>query len=73
MGNVFVNNLSPSIDLGAKGQIDGYFPVIDEVLERIDDHTQVVPGHSPITIKQELKDYRNILHAVRDRVAAQGA
>ncbi|MBB5062850.1 MBL fold metallo-hydrolase [Granulicella mallensis] len=71
MGDVFVNNLYPYIDLGAKGRIDGYFPVIDEVLERIDDQTQVVPGHGPIATKQELKSYRDMLHTIRDRVAAQ--
>ena len=71
MGDIFVNNLYPYIDLPAKGRIDGYFPVIDEVLERIDDHTQVVPGHGPITTKQELKSYRDMLSTVRDRVAVQ--
>lgn len=71
MGDIFVNNLYPYIDLAAKGRIDGYFPVIDEVLGRIDDHTQVVPGHGPITTKQELKSYRDMLRAVRDRVAVQ--
>lgn len=73
MGDVFVNNLYPYIDLGANGTIDGYFPVIDEVLGRIDDKTQVVPGHGPLATKQELKAYRDMLQTVRDRVAAQVA
>jgi glyoxylase-like metal-dependent hydrolase (beta-lactamase superfamily II) len=70
LGDVFVNNLYPYIDLGVKGTIDGYFPVIDEVLGRIDDKTQVVPGHGPIATKSELKAYRDMLQTVRDRVAA---
>jgi cyclase len=73
MGDVFVNNLYPYIDLGANGTVDGYFPVIDEVLARIDDKTQVVPGHGPIATKQELKAYRDMIQTVRDRVAAAAA
>lgn len=70
MGDVFVNNLYPYIDLGAKGTVDGYMPVIDEVLARIDDKTQVVPGHGPMATKAELKAYRDMVQTVRDRVAA---
>jgi len=42
MGDIFVNNLFPYIDVGAKGRVDGYLPVIDEVLGMIDDRTLVV-------------------------------
>jgi cyclase len=71
LGDVFVNNLYPYIDLGSNGTIDGYFPVIDAVLARIDDKTQVVPGHGPLASKADLKAYRDMLQTVRDRVAAQ--
>ena len=70
MGDVFVNNLYPYIDLGANGTVDGYFPVIDNVLAVIDDKTQVVPGHGPLATKAELKAYRDMIQTVRDRVAA---
>jgi cyclase len=70
LGDVFVNNLYPYIDLDANGTVDGYFPVIDEVLSRIDDKTQVIPGHGAIATKQELKAYRDMIQTVRDRVAA---
>jgi len=70
LGDVFVNNLYPYIDLDANGTVDGYFPVIDEVLSRIDDKTQVIPGHGPIATRQQLKAYRDMIQTVRDRVAA---
>jgi glyoxylase-like metal-dependent hydrolase (beta-lactamase superfamily II) len=70
MGDIFVNNLYPYIDILAKGTINGYLPVIDEVLAKIDDRTQVIPGHGPVATKQELKAYRDMLQVVRDRVAA---
>ena len=69
LGDVFVNNLYPYIDLDANGTVDGYLPVIDEVLSRIDNKTQVVPGHGPVATKQELKAYRDMIQTVRDRVA----
>lgn len=71
LGDVFVNNLYPYIDLVSNGTIDGYFPVIDAVLARIDDKTQVVPGHGPLASKADLKAFRDMLQTVRDRVAAQ--
>ncbi len=73
MGDVFVNNLYPLIDIASNGTVDGYFPVIDAVLARIDDKTQVVPGHGPVATKHELKAYRDMIQTVRDRVAAQVA
>jgi cyclase len=69
LGDVFVNNLYPFIDIAAKGNVDGYFPVIDEVLSRIDDKTQVVPGHGTLATKTQLKAYRDMIKTVRDRVA----
>jgi glyoxylase-like metal-dependent hydrolase (beta-lactamase superfamily II) len=73
LGDVFVNNLYPyidlDIDLGSNGKIDGYFPAIDEVLARVDE-TQVIPGPGPLATKRELKACRDKLQTVRDRVAA---
>ena len=70
LGDIFVNELYPYIDLGVGGKIDGYLPVIDEVLAKIDDRTQVVPGHGPVTTKAGLKAYRDMLATVRDRIRA---
>jgi len=71
LGDIFVNNLYPLIDIHSGGRIDGYFPVIDEALGMMDDKTIVIPGHGPITDKKQLKAYRDMLQVVRDRVAAQ--
>jgi cyclase len=69
MGDIFVNSLFPYIDVGVGGRVDGYLPVIDEVLAIIDDRTQVVPGHGPVATKQQLRAYREMIQTVRDRVA----
>jgi len=70
VGDVFVNDLYPYIDLDAKGTVDGYLVVIDEVLARINDETRVIPGHGPVATKRELKAYRDMIQTVRDRVKA---
>jgi glyoxylase-like metal-dependent hydrolase (beta-lactamase superfamily II) len=71
LGDVFVNNLYPSIDIRSGGRVDGYFPVIDAALARMDDKTAVIPGHGPVATKAQLKAYRDMIQTVRDRVAAQ--
>jgi cyclase len=73
MGDIFLTDLYPYIDIGADGTIDGYVPVIDEVLGMIDDTTKVVPGHGAVATRADLKAYRDMLLTVRQRVAAQVA
>lgn len=69
LGDVYINGLYPYIDLADHGTIDGYFPVIDEVLAQINDHTRVIPGHGPVATKGELQAYRDMLWTIRQRVA----
>lgn len=68
MGDIYINELYPIIDLAGGGNIDGYLPALDAVLARIDDNTRVVPGHGPIGDKTDLQFYRDMLALIRDRV-----
>jgi cyclase len=70
LGDIYINGLYPYIDLSAKGTIDGYFPVLDDVLARIDAHTLVIPGHGPVSDRGGLQAYRDMLWTIRNRVAA---
>jgi len=40
------------------------------ILDRIDDDTQVIPGHGRRSDQSELRAYHDMLRAVRDRVRA---
>ena len=40
------------------------------ILDRIDDDTQVIPGHGRLSDQSELCAYHDMLRAVRDRVRA---
>lgn len=70
MGDIYINELYPIIDLAGGGNIDGYAPAIDVVLAMIDDDTKVVPGHGPVGDKASLKFYRDMLVDIRDQVKA---
>jgi cyclase len=70
MGDIYINGLYPFVDVGAKGTIDGYFPVLDDVLSKTDSKTIVIAGHGPVSNRAELQAYREMLWTVRNRVAA---
>lgn len=70
MGDVF-NAGYPFIDVDNGGDIDGMISFCEAVLLRIDDNTQVIPGHGPVQDRQALIDYIAMLRTLRNRLAAQ--
>ena len=70
MGDVFFNLMYPFIDLESGGSVNGVVAAVDRVLGMIDGKTKVIPGHGPVTDREGLKAYRDMLAGVRDRVLA---
>lgn len=70
MGDLYISELYPIIDINSGGDINGYVPALDAVLAIIDDNTRVVPGHGRVGSRADLLAYRNMLVTIRDRVAA---
>ena len=70
MGDLYISELYPIIDINSGGDINGYAPAIDAVLAVIDDKTRVVPGHGRVGSKADLVAYRQMIVTIRDRVAA---
>jgi glyoxylase-like metal-dependent hydrolase (beta-lactamase superfamily II) len=68
VGDLFFNGLYPFIDAESGGSIEGVIAGAEEVLDRIDDHTKVIPGHGPLGNKTDLKAYRDMLAAVHERM-----
>jgi glyoxylase-like metal-dependent hydrolase (beta-lactamase superfamily II) len=54
-GDLFFNKIFPYIDLGAGGTVKGYIAAIEVLLSKIEDDTQVIPGHGPLASKQDLE------------------
>ena len=68
MGDVYFNGLYPFIDVDSEGSIDGVIAAVDGVLATIGADTKVIPGHGPLSNPRELRAYRDMLAAIRDRV-----
>jgi cyclase len=70
MGDLFFNGIYPFIDLDSGGSLAGVIAAADLVLGMAKEGTQIIPGHGPVAKKADLQAYRDMLVALRDRVAA---
>jgi glyoxylase-like metal-dependent hydrolase (beta-lactamase superfamily II) len=68
MGDNFFSGRYPYIDLGSGGDIDGLISNVTMALELIDEKTKIIPGHGAISSKTDLREYKDILVILRDRV-----
>jgi cyclase len=67
-GDVYFNGMYPFIDVNAGGSIDGMIAACDRILGLARSDTKIVPGHGLLSTPDELRAYRQMLAAVRDRV-----
>ncbi|MDJ0653424.1 MAG: MBL fold metallo-hydrolase [Xanthomonadales bacterium] len=68
MGDLFFHKMYPFIDLGSGGNANGVIAAVDKALTLADAETQVIPGHGPLTDRDGLQGYRDMLVTIRDRV-----
>jgi glyoxylase-like metal-dependent hydrolase (beta-lactamase superfamily II) len=69
-GDIYWNGVYPFIDYSTGGSIDGTIRGADTTLAATTDQTIIIPGHGqPVSNRSELKDYRDMLVAIRDNVA----
>jgi glyoxylase-like metal-dependent hydrolase (beta-lactamase superfamily II) len=69
-GDTWWNGHYPFIDYSTGGSIDGMIRAAEANVARVTDKTIVIPGHGPIGNKSQLIEYRDVLAAIRGRVAA---
>jgi glyoxylase-like metal-dependent hydrolase (beta-lactamase superfamily II) len=70
VADTFWNGHFPFIDYSTGGSIDGMIRAAEANVARVTDKTIVIAGHGPIGNKSQLIEYRDMLVAVRERVAA---
>jgi len=70
VGDTFWNGYYPFIDYSTGGSIDGMIRATEANLTKVTDKMIVIPGHGAIGDKSQLASYRDLLAAVRDKVAA---
>lgn len=68
MGDTYFKGRYPFIDLSSGGSIDGIINAANQALFIIDEETVIIPGHGTLSNKKELREYRDVLMVVRDRV-----
>ena len=70
VGDTFWNGIYPFIDYSTGGSIDGMIAASDANLAATTDETIIIPGHGkPVSNKAELKEFRDMLVAIRENVA----
>lgn len=70
MGDTFFAGRYPFIDLSSGGSIDGVIAAAEAAMALADENTRIIPGHGPLSSLDDLESYRDVLSAVRQRVAA---
>jgi glyoxylase-like metal-dependent hydrolase (beta-lactamase superfamily II) len=68
MGDTYFATGYPFIDVSTGGHVDGIIGVADRVLAGCKPGTIVIPGHGPVSNCDQLRTYRDMVAAVRDRV-----
>jgi len=67
-GDIVVFGRYPNIDFAYGGSIDGMIRGVDEVIAFAKDDTKIVPGHGPLGTKAMIREYRQMLVDVRERI-----
>jgi len=70
MGDTFFNGTFPFIDTDLGGNVEGVIAAAEKVLALSKGTTRIIPGHGAVASPDDLRAYRDMLIAVRDRVRA---
>jgi glyoxylase-like metal-dependent hydrolase (beta-lactamase superfamily II) len=71
VGDTYWNGIYPFIDYSTGGSIDGMIAASEANLGAATENTIIIPGHGkPVSNKSELKDFRDMLVDIRNKVAA---
>ncbi len=68
MGDLFFQRNYPYIDLDSGGSVQGYLDGVESVLRWIPADARVIPGHGEATDVLGLREYRDMLAALVERV-----
>jgi len=69
MGDIFVRYGVPFIDVQHGGDTDGMISTCERIISIADEHTIIIPGHGPVSNKQDLISYTDMIKTIRHRIA----
>lgn len=67
-GDVGFNGMYPFIDYSTGGRVDGMIAAANRILTMCDSTTKIIPGHGSVMTTEQLKQYRDMLTDMADRV-----
>jgi cyclase len=71
MGDTYFATGYPFVDVSSGGNVNGIVAAADRVLAMCKPQTIVIPGHGPVSNCDNLREYRNMVASVRDKVRAE--
>lgn len=72
-GDLFFVDRFPFIDLNSGGTVDGYINNVSAVISKINDDTQIIPGHGSLSDKSDWQRLVDMIKATRAEVLAAKA
>lgn len=69
-GDLLFSGMYPFIDYSSGGSIEGMIRNSATILQMVDDHTQIVPGHGQVSTKVQVADFHNMLVGVNETIDA---
>ena len=70
VGDTWWNGVYPFIDYSTGGSIDGQIRAADANLAAFTSKTIIIPGHGPVGGRADVAEFRDMLVAIRENVAA---
>lgn len=67
-GDIFFSGKFPFIDESSGGSLAGMIEATDKILAMINDQTKIIPGHGPLSSKENLATYNAMLKDVSERL-----
>lgn len=67
-GDVFFSGRYPYIDVDSGGSLNGALAALEAIAAQVNDDTKIIPGHGPVSAKQDVLASIELLKTVRERV-----
>ena len=68
MGDIFFSGMFPFIDLNGGGTVDGFLAAMEAAYEMASDDTRIIPGHGPMSTREDLMRSIEMLRETSFRV-----
>ncbi|MGD8539373.1 MAG: MBL fold metallo-hydrolase [Candidatus Aminicenantes bacterium] len=70
-GDIVFSAGFPFIDRPHGGSVEGMIKAANQIIEMMDEETKIIPGHGPLTDREGVKKFRDLIITVRDRIKKQ--